>query len=205
MGDRGLLAITGSPFRWLRLCHPPSSGGALPLRSTRVSADGWRTVLFANLESAASSPIGPRRRIGPELRFGMNSGGTVAGTAIAKLLADRVTPAGQQAPRRCRSHRPSTRQLESAGLFPVERPSTAGRPTSSAPAPPGGSAASLRRPVGARHSHPRRTAARTSASWPLRERNSSIRGPKTRDRQTPARSAPPAQQPGGCEGSAPWC
>ena len=29
----------------------------------------------------------------------MNAGATPAGTAVAKLLADRLTPAGQQAPR----------------------------------------------------------------------------------------------------------
>ena len=44
-----------------------------------------------------------------------------AGSAVTKVLADRPTRAGQQAPRRCRSHRPRRRQLEPSDLFPDGR------------------------------------------------------------------------------------
>ena len=44
-----------------------------------------------------------------------------AGYAVAKVLADRLARVEQQAPRRCPSHRPSRRQLEPSGLFPVGR------------------------------------------------------------------------------------
>ena len=39
-------------------------------------------------------------------------------SAVVGMLADRLTRAEQQAPRRCRSHRPSRCQLASSGLFP---------------------------------------------------------------------------------------
>jgi hypothetical protein len=67
---------------------------------TREAAEGWTQlrklraadkagsvagkivdVLLANVRSAPSSPIGPGSRIGPELRFGMNTG-TTPGAAV---------------------------------------------------------------------------------------------------------------------------
>jgi hypothetical protein len=44
-----------------------------------------------------------------------------AGSAVANVLADHLTRAEQQAPRRCRSHRPSRRRLELSGHFPDGR------------------------------------------------------------------------------------
>ena len=91
----------------------------------KLVQDPWPGVslLFANLESAASSPVGPRARIALELRFGRNAGATPPpGSEVANVLADRLTRAGQQAVRRSRSHRPSRRQVQPSDLFPVGRP-----------------------------------------------------------------------------------
>jgi hypothetical protein len=72
-------------------------------RSTEVTAEqvsGPRlngALLIANLESAASSPVGPRPRIGPELRLGRNAGATPPpGSEVANVLADRVTVAASK-------------------------------------------------------------------------------------------------------------
>ena len=53
--------------------------------------------LLANLESAGSSPVGPRPRIGPELRFWQERGcDAAAGSEVANVLADRGTVAASK-------------------------------------------------------------------------------------------------------------
>ena len=71
---------------------------------------------------ASSSAVRPRLPISSRSRFGMNSGTTPKpNTRAAKALADRLTRAGEQAPRRCRSHRPRRRQVQPTDLFRVGR------------------------------------------------------------------------------------
>ncbi len=93
---------------------------AVPARARRQGrvSTPTRDLLVANLGTLGVVGAHPRMPTSAEFCFGMNSDVTLAGTAVAKVLADRLTRAGQQAARRRRSHRPSRRQLEPSDLFP---------------------------------------------------------------------------------------
>ncbi len=56
-----------------------------------------------------------------EFCFGMNSSAALAPAPRSQGACRSLTRAGQQAPRRCRSHRPSGRQLEPLDVFPDGR------------------------------------------------------------------------------------
>jgi hypothetical protein len=105
---------------------PPASGDTRANTNAGVGPPFTSDVLVANL---GTRRVVDRPAVVPtsaEYCFGMNAGATPGGvSAVAKMLTDHLTRAGQQAPLPCRSHRQSRRHIKPSDLFPDGRPAGA--------------------------------------------------------------------------------
>jgi hypothetical protein len=88
-------------------------------KSRARSGPGCETRFWPISRRAGSSVARPPLPISAEFRFGMNAGATRRRRYGHEALADGLTRAGQQAVRRCRSHRPSRHPAVPSNLFPV--------------------------------------------------------------------------------------